>query len=294
MPQQPEKPQQPQLPNDTRTQAIGSEELPYVNEVEAALARKPRLGARFLSLAVGLFFLILGIWANFAEIDEVTHANGQVISSQRTQIIQNLEGGILGAVLVGEGEIVEKGTPLAQLDNKLAESQYRDAQNRILENELSIIRLDAELKGESPAFPEELSVSHPQAIADQMAIFHAREQQQNAEMGLLQSQYEQRSREVEELTGRKRQTERSLALAVEQRNIAAPLMQRRGVKWHVDLAGLNRQWLLRAGVLPDHVETCGLCTACHPDLFWSHRKMGQARGSQIAMAALPLPEETLL
>ena len=103
MPQQPEKPQQPQLPNDTRTQAIGSEELPYVNEVEAALARKPRLGARFLSLAVGLFFLILGIWANFAEIDEVTHANGQVISSQRTQIIQNLEGGILGAVLVGEG-----------------------------------------------------------------------------------------------------------------------------------------------------------------------------------------------
>ena len=55
MPQQPEKPQQPQLPNDTRTQAIGSEELPYVNEVEAALARKPRLGARFLSLAVGLF-----------------------------------------------------------------------------------------------------------------------------------------------------------------------------------------------------------------------------------------------
>ena len=227
MPQQPEKPQQPQLPNDTRTQAIGSEELPYVNEVEAALARKPRLGARFLSLAVGLFFLILGIWANFAEIDEVTHANGQVISSQRTQIIQNLEGGILGAVLVGEGEIVEKGTPLAQLDNKLAESQYRDAQNRILENELSIIRLDAELKGESPAFPEELSVSHPQAIADQMAIFHAREQQQNAEMGLLQSQYEQRSREVEELTGRKRQTERSLALAVEQRNIAAPLMQRK-------------------------------------------------------------------
>ena len=91
MPQQPEKPQQPQLPNDTRTQAIGSEELPYVNEVEAALARKPRLGARFLSLAVGLFFLILGIWANFAEIDEVTHANGQVISSQRTQIIQNLD-----------------------------------------------------------------------------------------------------------------------------------------------------------------------------------------------------------
>lgn len=240
MPQQPEKPQQPQLPNDARAQSVGVEELPYVNEVEAALARKPRLGARFLSLAVGLFFVVLGIWANFAEIDEVTHANGQVISSQRTQIIQNLEGGILGAVLVGEGEIVEKGTPLAQLDNKLAESQYRDAQNRILENELSIIRLDAELKGETPVFPEDMSASFPQAIADQMAIFHAREQQQRAEMGLLESQYEQRTREVEELTGRKRQTERSLALAVEQRNIAAPLMQRK-IYSRVDYLGLEQK-----------------------------------------------------
>ena len=112
MPQQPEKPQQPQLPNDTRTQAIGSEELPYVNEVEAALARKPRLGARFLSLAVGLFFLILGIWANFAEIDEVTHANGQVISSQRTQIIQNLEGGILGASWSVKGKSLKRARRL--------------------------------------------------------------------------------------------------------------------------------------------------------------------------------------
>ena len=240
MPQQPEKPQQPQLPNDTRTQAIGSEELPYVNEVEAALARKPRLGPRFLSLAVGTLFLVLGVWANFAEIDEVTHANGQVISSQRTQIIQNLEGGILGAVLVGEGEIVEKGTPLAQLDNKLAESQYRDAQNRILENELSIIRLEAELNGERPVFSEEVLAAHPQAVSDQMAMFQARESQQRAEMGLLESQYEQRRREVEELTGRKRQTERSLALAVEQRNIAAPLMQRK-IYSRVDYLGLEQK-----------------------------------------------------
>ena len=68
---------------------------------------------------------------------------------------------------------------------------------------------------------------------------------------------------------------------------ARPYLERRGPKWHVDLGGLNRQWLLRAGLLPSHVEICGLCTACHPDLFWSHRKTGDARGAQIAMIALP-------
>lgn len=62
-----------------------------------------------------------------------------------------------------------------------------------------------------------------------------------------------------------------------------PYLEARGAKWHVDLAGLNRQWLLRAELLPEHIDVCGLCTACRPDLFWSHRKMGEARGVQGAM-----------
>ena len=67
---------------------------------------------------------------------------------------------------------------------------------------------------------------------------------------------------------------------------AAPYLERRGAKWHVDLAGLNRQWLLKAGLLPEHIDLAGLCTACHPELFWSHRKMGEQRGLQIAMISL--------
>jgi len=67
---------------------------------------------------------------------------------------------------------------------------------------------------------------------------------------------------------------------------AEPYLERCGRKYHVDLAGLNRQWLLRAGLLPEHIDVCGLCTSCHPELFWSHRKMGDARGAQVAMIAL--------
>ena len=67
---------------------------------------------------------------------------------------------------------------------------------------------------------------------------------------------------------------------------AEPYLEQRGAKWHVDLAGLNRQWLLRAGLAPEHIDVCGLCTACRPDLFWSHRKMGEARGAQTAVICL--------
>lgn len=68
---------------------------------------------------------------------------------------------------------------------------------------------------------------------------------------------------------------------------AEPHLERRGPKWHVDLEGLNRQWLLRAGVLPEHMDSAGLCTACRPDWFWSHRKMGDARGVQCAAVVRP-------
>ncbi len=64
---------------------------------------------------------------------------------------------------------------------------------------------------------------------------------------------------------------------------AEPFLERRGSKYHIDLAGLNRQWLLRSGMLPERIDVCGLCTACRPDLFWSHRKMGDARGVQAAV-----------
>ena len=59
-----------------------------------------------------------------------------------------------------------------------------------------------------------------------------------------------------------------------------------GGKYHIDLWQVNRRWLLAAGVLPAHITVTDLCTRCHPDLFWSHRKTGDARGSLAAFIAL--------
>lgn len=66
---------------------------------------------------------------------------------------------------------------------------------------------------------------------------------------------------------------------------AEPCLEQRGKKWQVDLGGLNRLWLLQSGVQAEHIQESELCTACHPELFWSHRKMGETRGLQAAMIA---------
>ena len=70
---------------------------------------------------------------------------------------------------------------------------------------------------------------------------------------------------------------------------AAPFLKRRGGKWTVDLKGLNRRQLELAGLRPEHIDVSPLCTACHPELFWSHRKMGDQRGVQCGLISLGGP-----
>lgn len=55
-------------------------------------------------------------------------------------------------------------------------------------------------------------------------------------------------------------------------------------KFHVDLKELCRIWLLNAGVTK--IDVSEDCTACQPDRFWSHRRVGNERGSLAAIIRL--------
>ncbi len=70
---------------------------------------------------------------------------------------------------------------------------------------------------------------------------------------------------------------------------AEPYMARNGQKWHIDLKGINALWLRKAGVV--RIDVCDDCSACRPDLYWSHRRMGLHRGEQAAL--ISIREDTL-
>ncbi len=57
-------------------------------------------------------------------------------------------------------------------------------------------------------------------------------------------------------------------------------------KYQLNLWEANRQILLEAGILPDHLAVTNLCTHCNPDLLFSHRAMGDQRGVLSALLAL--------
>ena len=62
---------------------------------------------------------------------------------------------------------------------------------------------------------------------------------------------------------------------------AEPFIRYDREKYYVNLKELNALALQNAGI---HIFTRSTaCTACNPDLFWSHRRMGNQRGSQGAI-----------
>lgn len=64
-------------------------------------------------------------------------------------------------------------------------------------------------------------------------------------------------------------------------NSAKPHIQPKGQKYYVNLKELNALALRQAGVT--QIEISQACTACQPELFWSHRITGGNRGSQGAL-----------
>lgn len=220
--------------------AFSKEDIAFMSEVDAAIHRKGHTAAYLLTLTVCLMIITFVIWAKFAVLDEVTRGMGQAIPSQQIQVIQNLEGGILEAILVGENQIVEKGDVLVRIDNTLADSQFRDAHAKSMEHEAAIARLNAQANGAAPVFPETVVAQDPQVVEDQRTIFNAQRRQLDLELKILQSEYDRKIQELEEIKGKQKELAKSLDLAVEQKNIAKPLMQN-GLYARVDYLGLERE-----------------------------------------------------
>ncbi|MEQ6202470.1 HlyD family type I secretion periplasmic adaptor subunit [Sulfitobacter sp. HNIBRBA2951] len=120
--------------------------------------------------------IVFVIWAFFAWVDEIVRAEGSMISSSRPQIIQNLEGGILAELGVGEGDIVEQGDVLARLHNTQFQSAVDDLQDQISAFEIRRLRLEAEMEG---AFefdvPQEWARRTPEMMLSEAALLNARQ-----------------------------------------------------------------------------------------------------------------------
>ncbi|MBK5010689.1 HlyD family type I secretion periplasmic adaptor subunit [Pseudomonas sp. S60] len=112
-------------------------------------------------------------WAAWFEVTEVSTGTGKVIPSSREQVIQSFEGGIVAQMSVAEGDLVERGQVLAQLDPTKTASSVGESEAKYRAAKASQARLHAEVTGKPLVFPPGLRES-PELIDAETALYQTR------------------------------------------------------------------------------------------------------------------------
>lgn len=117
--------------------------------------------------------VVLTVWAGMTEIDQVKRAQGQVIASDRTQVIQAVDGGVLRELFVQEGEEVKAGQLLASFEKTRVRAALDDTQGKVMALRITLARLRAEVYGQGLSFDPEMK-AYPSLIENQTNLFNRR------------------------------------------------------------------------------------------------------------------------
>jgi len=147
---------------------------------------------------IGAAAVVFVIWASVAWVDEIVRAPGEVVSSSRPQIIQNLEGGILAELNVAEGDIVEPGQTLARLYGTQYQSAADELADQIAGLEIRRLRIEAEMAGMTGfEVPEALALRVPAIVASERGLLQARQAEYQARATGAEAVLAQASKELE-------------------------------------------------------------------------------------------------
>ena len=105
----------------------------------------------FLITLVTAIFAVFLAWANYTQLDFVTRGSGRVIADGQNKNVQSPERGTIATYVVKEGSSVTAGQIIATINPIEAEGVLEELEARLSNLRLKMIRLDAELNGNSIA-----------------------------------------------------------------------------------------------------------------------------------------------
>ncbi|SDK36118.1 membrane fusion protein, adhesin transport system [Methylophilus rhizosphaerae] len=156
------------------------------------------LHAKLIMYAILLILVALLVWANLAEVDEVTRGEGRVIPSRQIQVVQSLDGGIVTDIMVHLGDTVKRGQPLIKIDETRAISSLKENESQYLSLRAKEARLKALANGVSFNPPAEVQQKAPDMYYQELQLFNAARDELNSQVNIARDQLSQRERELSE------------------------------------------------------------------------------------------------
>ena len=194
------------------------DELAFLPAALEIIESPPSPIDRAIALLIMLFFCLALAWASLGSVDIVASAPGKIIPSGRTKVVQPFETGVVRAIHVRDGQMVQAGDALIELDPTMTEAERAHLHSDLIAEKLSIARLRAAAAdGADP-----LSDFNPPADASQDIIATQRQ--------LLIDQTAEHRAKLAALEDQKRQKEAeraSIAATIEKIEAVLPVVQER-------------------------------------------------------------------
>ncbi|HZG09912.1 MAG TPA: HlyD family type I secretion periplasmic adaptor subunit [Allosphingosinicella sp.] len=140
---------------------------------------KPRTASNILLWVVLASFVAFIVWAALTELDRTVRGMGRIVASSQLQTVSVLEGGVIEAINVRTGQLVEAGQELVRLDRTATGSELGSGESSIVSLAVKIARLQAEVQGRTPVYP---AAANP-VVANQIQIERALHASRMAELG---------------------------------------------------------------------------------------------------------------
>jgi len=154
------------------------------------------LRARRMSMRVVVLLVAAAlVWAAVAPIREHSIAHGQLAPQYEVRPVQHLEGGIVDRILVSEGQLVEKGQPLLELQPIGTQSDLAALRARAHNLMLEKARAEALLAGRDIDL-KALSGIDPALVSQQVQVHQSRLQQRAKEREVLLTRMAQKKAEI--------------------------------------------------------------------------------------------------
>lgn len=179
---------------------------------QQAIGRLNRIGLALAALLLGGF----GTWAATSEISGAVIASGSIVVESNVKKVQHPGGGIVGQILVREGDAVREGQVVMRLDETVARASFGMARAQIDELLSRQARLIAERDGaEVPVFADELQVrttekTVAQSMADEVKLFETRRRARAGLRAQLRERVAQSGEEIRGLTAQMTAKEREI------------------------------------------------------------------------------------
>lgn len=202
--------------------------VPQTDRTSFALGEdRPPRAWLFVLTGVCAFVVLALMWANWAEIDELSRAEGRVIPAGKIQVIQSAESGVVVDILVRPGQQVARDQQLLRLDDTTTSSSAGEVEARVRALEAQIARLQTEYEGAGTYdCPAEVLAEVPSICLNEENLLEVRAQSLEQGKQVLLQRVEQRRRELAEVRSNHSRLVQSAALADENLDLLRPLAER--------------------------------------------------------------------